>query len=64
MPRKKTRINEKAEREREREKERGILRVSSFSATYYEYGKNVSTTIYTLPPGHAFSFISTKKSIG
>ena len=51
-------------KEREREKERGILRVSSFSATYYEYGKNVSTTIYTLPPGHALSLISTKKSIG
>ena len=52
------------EREREREREGGILRVSSFSATYYEYGKNVSTTIYTLPPGHVLSFISTKKSIG
>jgi len=51
-------------KEREREKASGILRVSSFSATYYEYGKNVSTTIYTLPPGHVLSFISTKKSIG
>ena len=51
------------EREREREREE-ILRVSSFSATYYEYGKNVSTTIYTLPPWHVLSFISTKKSIG
>ena len=51
-------------KEREREREGGILRVSSFSATYYEYGKNVSTTIYTLPPWHVLSFISTKKSIG
>ena len=52
-------------RQKGKEREGGILRVSSFSATYYEYGKNVSTTtIYTLPPGHVLSFISTKKSIG
>ena len=34
-------------RQKGKEREGGILRVSSFSATYYEYGKNVSTTIYT-----------------
>mmetsp|Transcript_1243 Transcript_1243/g.4589 ORF Transcript_1243/g.4589 Transcript_1243/m.4589 type:complete len:104 (+) Transcript_1243:937-1248(+) len=42
-------------KEREREKERGILRVSSFSATYYEYTVKTFLLLYILyHPGTYF----------